>query len=301
MLSHFFKHQPSTAHAPSADRTYAGPRATGATYVATQDEQVYQLGRARAAIKVLQEDLEQEKKDKPASYLNNFFSLGGSGSAVAASSSMAAVEGGTGAWVISSTYPGLCRDANTTSVFHVLLYAGGAATGPPLLAVLQPACPRRGEPVPIALSPHVLHAATLLTGSNRFCVSVRVEALNVPIDDVLRSHASKAAAALFGCHRLAMLGGLRQPAMQPSCAAVIAPALSLRAMSAPGQVANALILLVVPFLYCCLCTHTYTYIHTHIHKYIYIYVYTYSHVYIHTNTHTHTHTFATCVQDYAPL
>eukprot|EP00967_Tisochrysis_lutea_P102776 scaffold154853_cov28-Tisochrysis_lutea.AAC.1 len=65
--------------------------------------------------------------------------------------------------------------------------------------------------------------AAALTKSRALCAVVRVEAINLPLDDVTRSFASREAMSDYGCRRLAVPSGLEQEPLPPSCLHINAP------------------------------------------------------------------------------
>ena len=144
-----------------------GVRGTNAD-VAQADDDAYELRKLRAQLAVLREDL--AKKSKSSHMVNDFHTL---------------QRSSAGLWSIASLAPGLCRDANASTVFHISV---GLRDGPPLASFLQTACPAAGTSEPLAISRAVLQAAELALGDSgglRLTASVRVEMLNVPLDDVV--------------------------------------------------------------------------------------------------------------------
>ena len=188
---------------PPSWLSWFGSKAPEKNAAADDDDDDYQIRKLKAQVSVLREDLELQLKRTPGSNADLF-------------SSLFKLSNDTGSWSISSNAGSLCRDANTSTILHISIVN---KAGMPIAATLQPVCPHHGQSTTLALSNSLLQAAALETGETTLCATVRVEALNVPLDDVWRSFPpkSKGSDNLHGCRRLSFTGVLSQPPLEPGC------------------------------------------------------------------------------------
>ena len=187
---------------PPSWLSWFGSKAPEKNAAADDDDDDYQIRKLKAQVSVLREDLELQLKRTPGSNADLF-------------SSLFKLSNDTGSWSISSNAGSLCRDANTSTILHISIVNNGLA----IAAALQPVCPHHGQSTTLAFSNSLLQAAALETGETTLCATVRVEALNVPLDDVWRSFPpkSKGSDNLHGCRRLSFTGVLSQPPLEPGC------------------------------------------------------------------------------------
>ena len=181
----------------------AAAAAPVASASADNDDDDYQIRKLKAQVSVLREDLALQLKRTSGNNADLFASL-------------FTLRNDTGSWSISSNAGSLCRDANTSTILHISIVN---KAGMPIAATLQPVCPHYNQSTTLALSNSLLQAAALETGETTLCAAVRVEALNVPLDDVRRSFPPKARGGdpLHGCRRLSFNGFLSQPPLEPGC------------------------------------------------------------------------------------
>ena len=186
----------------------------------------YDLQKLRAQVAVLREDLAAQEKEKVDDFISGFHTL----------HEVPPSSGGIG-WGLTSNEPELCRDGNSSTVFHVAFSRAGASLpSDPFAAVLQAACPAMGETTPLAVDETLALAVGLASGSKTLCATVRVEAFNVALDDTMRTttdkHTRLAAAqnttllkllGPSGCRRLALSAHLEQQPLPPKCLNVSAP------------------------------------------------------------------------------
>ena len=194
------------------------------------DDEAYENRKLRAQVVVLREDLTAKDNLGGKDYLTGYYEL-------------KAPSVLDGEWALVSRVPSLCRDRNSSTVFHVSI---GYRSGTPLASFLQTACPGFDEAVPLAIDRAVARAAALHVPSwDALCVTVRVETFNVPLDDVLRteptgatwraSNATMRRLATIGCRKLSLPSRLEQPPLTPSCINLTRPdhaSLSRRLMKA---------------------------------------------------------------------
>ena len=187
---------------PPSWLSWFGSKAPEKNAAADDDDDDYQIRKLKAQVSVLREDLELQLKRTPGSNADLF-------------SSLFKLSNDTGSWSISSNAGSLCRDANTSTILHISIVNNGLA----IAAALQPVCPHHGQSTTLAFSNSLLQAAALETGETTLCATVRVEALNVPLDDVRRSFPPKSRGGdpLHGCRRLSFTGVLSQPPLEPGC------------------------------------------------------------------------------------